>query len=219
MDLQELPEFAAVGAFVNWTANIAGFDIAERVPGARVSADFFRVAGRTAAMGRTINSDDVRADARVVVLSDALWRLRFGADPNIVGKTVQVNGEGHEVVGVMPDDFIFPAGARIWTPLALSPAAAADRSDADLVRARPACARYFAGAAERCRDDPRRPHRRELSSHTHRMDAAGGAGRGVLRSRTASLHDRTALGGTVPAAHRVRQCRQSAARARDGTAA
>ena len=127
-DLQGLPEFVAVGAFATWTANMAGFDIAERAPGAKVSADFFRVAGRTVTMGRTINGDDVRTDARVVVLSDALWRRAFGGDPNIVGKTVQINGEGHEIVGVMPDDFVFPAGAKVWTPLAFSPAAAADRT-------------------------------------------------------------------------------------------
>jgi putative ABC transport system permease protein len=127
-DLQTLPEFAVVGAFDGWTANIAGFDIAERAPGAKVGADFFRVAGRTAAMGRTLTAEDVRADAAVVVLSDALWRSRFGADNGIVGKTVQVNGVGHEVVGVMPPDFVFPAGTKIWAPLALSPAAAADRT-------------------------------------------------------------------------------------------
>ena len=127
-DLQTLPEFTGVAALMTWTANIAGFDIAERVSGARVSAEFFRVAGRTAALGRTINANDVREDARVIVLSHALWQQRFGADPGIVGKSVRLNGGGREVVGVMPDDFIFPAGARVWTPLALAPAAAADRT-------------------------------------------------------------------------------------------
>ncbi|HET9267900.1 MAG TPA: ABC transporter permease, partial [Vicinamibacterales bacterium] len=127
-DLRALPEFTGLAALVNWTANIAGFDIAERAPGAKVSADFFQVAGRTAALGRTFSADDVREDARVVVLSDALWRRRFGADAGIIGKTVQVNGVGHVVIGVMPDDFVFPAGVKIWTPLALSPAAAADRT-------------------------------------------------------------------------------------------
>jgi len=127
-DLRALPEFTGVAALVGWTANIAGFDIAERAPGSRVSADFFQVAGRTPALGRTFTADDVRENQRVVVLSDALWQRRFGADPGIVGKTVQVNGEGHVVVGVMPHDFVFPAGTKIWTPLSLSPAEAADRA-------------------------------------------------------------------------------------------
>jgi putative ABC transport system permease protein len=132
-DLQGVSEFAAVGAFANWTANLAGFDVAERAPGVKVTAGFFRVAGRLAAMGRTIDATDTRADAKVVVLSDGLWRRRFGGDPKIIGKIVQVNGEGHEVLGVMPDDFVFPAGAQIWAPLSLSAAAAADRTVRSLI--------------------------------------------------------------------------------------
>ncbi len=131
-DLQTLPEFAGAAALSTWIANLAGFDIAERVPGARVSAGFFQVAGRNPTMGRTFTAEDIREDQRVVVLSHGLWQRRFGADPAIVGKTVQVNGEGHLVVGVMPDDFVFPAGARIWTPLALQPSAATDRSTRNL---------------------------------------------------------------------------------------
>lgn len=127
-DLHNLPEFAGVSAFDMWTANIAGFDVPERASGARVSAEFFRVAGRTAALGRTIGAEEVRDAARVVVLSHALWQQRFGSDPGIVGKSVQVNGEGRTVIGVMPDDFVFPAGARLWTPLALTPAEAANRT-------------------------------------------------------------------------------------------
>jgi putative ABC transport system permease protein len=127
-DLQALPEFAGVSAFDMWTANIAGLDVPERASAARVSAEFFRVAGRTAALGRTIGAADVRQGTRVVVLSHALWQQRFGADPATVGKDVQINGEGRVVVGVMPADFIFPAGARLWTPLTLSPAEAANRT-------------------------------------------------------------------------------------------
>ncbi len=127
-DLHTLPEFAAVSAFDTWTANIAGSDLPERASGARVSAEFFRVAGRTAVLGRTIVAEDVRDDARVIVLSHALWQQRFGGEPGIVGRSVQVNGEGRVVVGVMPDDFVFPAGARVWAPLALAPADAANRT-------------------------------------------------------------------------------------------
>ena len=127
-DLHGLREFAEVSAFDMWTANIAGFDVPERASAARVSAEFFRVAGRTAVLGRTIGAEDVRDDAQIVVLSHTLWEQRFGSDPAIVGKSVQVNGEGRVVVGVMPEDFVFPAGVRLWTPLALAPAAAANRT-------------------------------------------------------------------------------------------
>ena len=59
-DLHTLPEFTGVSAFDMWTANIAGSDVPERASAARVSAEFFRVAGRTAALGRTIGAEDVR---------------------------------------------------------------------------------------------------------------------------------------------------------------
>jgi putative ABC transport system permease protein len=131
-DLRTLPEFTGVAALSSWTANIAGTDLAERAPGAKVSAEFFQVAGRSAALGRTFTADDVREDRRVVVLSGGLWQRRFGADPVIVGTSVLVNGEAHMVVGVMPDDFAFPPGAKIWTPLALQPPAAADRTTRSL---------------------------------------------------------------------------------------
>jgi predicted permease len=127
-DLRELRQFAAVGALVNWTANVAGFDSPERADAARVSSDFFRVTGRTAALGRTFSADDVLDGRRVVVLSHGLWRRRFGGDSGVIGATVRINGEGHQVIGVMPDDFVFPAGTQLWAPLVLSPRAAADRT-------------------------------------------------------------------------------------------
>ncbi len=127
-DLRELRQFAAVGALANWTANVAGFDIPERVDAARVSTDFFKMTGRSAAVGRTFTEDDIRDDRRVVVLSHGLWQRRFGGDSRVIGSTVRINGEDHQVIGVMPDDFIFPAGTELWAPLALSPDAAADRT-------------------------------------------------------------------------------------------
>lgn len=131
-DLRALTEFEAVSAFVSWTANVAGFDLPERAPGARVSADFFKVAGRTAALGRTFTHGDVVADRRVVVLSHGLWRRRFGGDSRVIGATIRVNGEGYEVIGVTPPDFVFPTGAQLWAPLALSPTEANDRTTRSL---------------------------------------------------------------------------------------
>ncbi len=131
-DLRTLGELSAVGAFAYWTANIAGFDVPERAGAARVSADFFKVTGRTVALGRPFAADDFLADRRVVVLSYGLWQRRFGGDSDLVGATVRINGEGHQVIGVMPADFVFPTGAQLWAPLALSPAAAADRTTRSL---------------------------------------------------------------------------------------
>jgi putative ABC transport system permease protein len=131
-DLQSLRELAAVAASDDWTANIAGYDVPERAVAARVSADFFRMTGRRPVLGRAFAPDDFREDRRVVLLSHGLWQRRFGGDSAVVGATVRINGEGHQVIGVMPADFAFPVGVQIWAPLALSPAAAADRTTRSL---------------------------------------------------------------------------------------
>ena len=131
-DLRALGEFSSVSALVDWTANIAGIDVPERVSGARVGADFFRTTGRTAALGRTFTADDITMDRRVVVLSYGLWQRRFGADARVIDRTVRINGEGYRVIGVMPEDFVFPTGTHLWVPLAMSPAAAADRASRSL---------------------------------------------------------------------------------------
>ena len=149
-DVAALREFSAVSALQEWTANVAGFDVAERVGGGRVSAGFFRMAGRTAAMGRTLTDEDVTLDRRVVVLSHGLWRRRFGGDARVVGSTVRLNGEGHQVIGVMPPDFVFPAGTDVWAPLALTPDQAADRATRSLfvlARLAPGVSRERAAAA------------------------------------------------------------------------
>ena len=149
-DVAGLREFSAVSALEEWTANIAGFDIAERVGGGRVSANFFNMAGRTAVMGRTLTDEDITLHRRVVVLSHGLWRRRFGGDARVLGSTVRINGEGHLVVGIMPPDFVFPAGTDLWAPLALSPEQAADRTTRSvfvLARLAPGVSRERAAAA------------------------------------------------------------------------
>ena len=149
-DLRALPEFSAVAASADWTANIAGHDVPERAVASRVSADFFRMAGRTVALGRPFAPDDFREDRRVVILSHGLWQRRFGGDSAIVGSTVRINGEGHQVIGVAPADFVFPVSVQLWAPLALSPAGAVDRTTRSLfvlARLAPGVSRERATAA------------------------------------------------------------------------
>jgi putative ABC transport system permease protein len=87
------------------------------VPGDRVSSDFFDALGVMPTRGRVFSSEEQRHDGfRVVILSDSLWR-RLGADPNLVGKTVEINREPYMVVGIMPRGFNFPAGDEVWFPL------------------------------------------------------------------------------------------------------
>ena len=132
-DLAALPEFSAAAAVRGFAANIAGEDLPERVNGVRASADFFHLAGRSALIGRTFQPDEATPGKdRVVVLSYGLWQRRFGGDSSVVGNTVRLNGEAWTVIGVMPRDFIFPAGTQLWVPLALSGTYALDRKSREL---------------------------------------------------------------------------------------
>jgi putative ABC transport system permease protein len=85
--------------------------------GVRVSADFFGVFGVKAASGRTfLPNEDEPGAAPVAVISDALWRNRFASDPNVIGKSIGVNGTSTVILGVMPAGFDYPNGSEIWIP-------------------------------------------------------------------------------------------------------
>ena len=82
-----------------------------------VSADFFRVMGTTALLGRTLMPEDfVPGNHRVIVISEPLWRTQFGSDPSIHQKKFILEGEPYSVVGVMPPEFRYPAGRDVWAP-------------------------------------------------------------------------------------------------------
>jgi putative ABC transport system permease protein len=89
-----------------------------RLTGAAVTHGFFDVLGVRPALGRFFGpGHDVAGAGRTVVLSDATWRSRFGADPAIVGRALSLSGESFQVLGVAPPGFEFPRGAELWTPL------------------------------------------------------------------------------------------------------
>lgn len=101
--------FERLSAFGNWNVNLTGQGDAERLAGLRVSADFFSLLGVDAAFGRTLLAEDDRPGApRVVVMTYGLWQRRFGADRNVVGRNILLNGESFTVVGVLPPQFFFP---------------------------------------------------------------------------------------------------------------
>jgi putative ABC transport system permease protein len=111
--------FADIAVIRHTTFNLAGGDRAERAEGARVSVNFFRVFGVQPQLGRTFAKDEETVgNDRVLVLSDAYWRRRFGADPTIVGRLLSVNGWQYTVVGVMPRKFAYPPDAEVWSPFA-----------------------------------------------------------------------------------------------------
>jgi putative ABC transport system permease protein len=115
--------FSKVAVQSGWGVNLTGIGEPERLNGQRVSADFFAAYGATAARGRTFAADeDQPGKNHEVVLTDALWKRRFGSDPDIIGKTISLNGEPYQIIGVMPADFksFFNSQAEIFTPLALT---------------------------------------------------------------------------------------------------
>lgn len=117
-------ESVALLGSVNWPATMTIDGAQVRVSGNAVSADFFDVLRARPLLGRTFRRDDDGPSApSVLVLSHAAWTTRFGADPEIVGRSIRVNAGGEssieesfEVVGVMPPEFFFPRGAEYWAP-------------------------------------------------------------------------------------------------------
>jgi hypothetical protein len=87
-----------------------------------VTADLFGVLGVRPALGRTfLPGEDRPGRSGVVILGHGLWSQRFGSDSSILGRTLQLNGTPHTVVGVMPPGFAFPvAESRIWVPTTIS---------------------------------------------------------------------------------------------------
>lgn len=86
-----------------------------------VSSDFFSVLQSNPLLGRSFSpEEDQPGHDRVAVLSYRLWQEHFAADPHIVGKAIQLDSQNYIVIGVMGDEFRYPSGAALWTPLAMT---------------------------------------------------------------------------------------------------
>ena len=116
-------------------ANVTGDGTPEIVLGRRVTANFFSVLGVQPVVGRAFTESDDTSEARVVVISHALWQRRYGGDPGIVGRTISMSVERvgdvkHEVVGVAPPSFVFLSREiDYWVPMHFSPEEAATRGN------------------------------------------------------------------------------------------
>ena len=113
--------FESVASYQSSASSLTGGQEPERVPSANVTASFLPTLGVRPAIGRNFTDDEDRAGGpQVAILSDALWRRRYGADPGMIGKTIQVDGITREVVGIMPADFHFPdATTQLWIPMGI----------------------------------------------------------------------------------------------------
>lgn len=110
-------EHMAAYGFQSFT--VGGTERPEAIQGATVASDFFRLLRVQPLLGRTFAPDEDRpGQGHVVVLGYNLWRDHFASDSNIVGRTILLNGETYNVVGVMPQTFQFPSWGKLWVPLA-----------------------------------------------------------------------------------------------------
>jgi putative ABC transport system permease protein len=102
--------------------NLTGGDRPEQIQGIRVSADYFRVFGAPMTIGRTFSSEEDRPGGpAVAVISNGLWRSRYGGDPGIINRTIDVGGEPYSVIGVLGRTFTNVPKSDIWLPLKPDP--------------------------------------------------------------------------------------------------
>ncbi|MEK6303160.1 MAG: ABC transporter permease [Acidobacteriota bacterium] len=113
--------FEQVATTTGWNVNLTGAGEPERLQAARVSFNYFTTLGAEPIQGRTfLAEEDHPGSNRVVVLSHGLWVRRFGADPNIVGTTLALDGQSYTVIGIMPADFVVPPSVELWSPIAFT---------------------------------------------------------------------------------------------------
>jgi putative ABC transport system permease protein len=132
------PDKVTAGDFTDWKARsrsfdgwgfywdtphtLTGTDTPQSVFGVDFSSNFFALLGASPLLGRTFaQGEGEPGKDRVVVLSHHLWQSAFGGDPLIIGRTIRLDGDSYEVIGVMPASFAHPfALTDLWTPAALA---------------------------------------------------------------------------------------------------
>jgi predicted permease len=119
---QNVQLFEAIALWETVSLNFSDGANAERIEGLRVTADFAKVLGVEPLLGRMFTAEEDRPKApAVTVIGEGLWRDRFGASADVLGRTMKLDGVTHTIVGVMPAAAAFPADMRVWVPLAGDP--------------------------------------------------------------------------------------------------
>ena len=121
--------FRSASAYSWWSPNLTGAGEPISFNAARVAAGFFATLDAAPMLGRTFAADEhTPGRDGVVILSYPLWQRQFSGSRAVLGRTIHLDDRPYTIVGVMGKNFDFPVSARLWTPLALTPAEAADRS-------------------------------------------------------------------------------------------
>src|SRR5262249_36352334 len=126
LEYRQSQSFAHFAGFSTGAVTLTGAGEPLRVPATWGTSEFFGVMGTKPFLGRVFTSEEFHTGGnQVAVLSYGLWQDRFGSNPEIIGKTIRLNGQSCTVAGVMPRDFNFPSNdVDIWQPLPISPASA-----------------------------------------------------------------------------------------------
>ena len=115
--------FESVAGVYPVNANLTEVADPERVEGALVSGNYFTVLGVDPQLGRLFSqADEIPGNAPLVVISDSLWRRRFGGSPNVLGRTVRLDEDPYEIIGVLPASFHHPGRGIVGEPEFFSPA-------------------------------------------------------------------------------------------------
>ena len=120
--------FAGLAALRTAEYELSGVDQPERIPAARISAELMQVLGTPPVLGRAFTREEDTGRQLVAILSDGLWRRKFGADPDVIGRSITLDRRAYTIVGVMPRTFSFPSRgphindvpADVFVPIAFS---------------------------------------------------------------------------------------------------
>ena len=130
-DSKTLTDFAAAQF---WDPNLSDIDQPEQLNGFMVTPSFFKTLGVQPLYGHVFSNDAaVPGRDHQVLLSHALWLSKFGGEQSVIGKSVRLNREAYEVIGIMPSWVKEPFGAQVWAPLALGEKEWADRKVSNLL--------------------------------------------------------------------------------------
>jgi putative ABC transport system permease protein len=108
--------FDAIGAYTDDTRNLVHSGEAQHLTVAQVTPGFWNVFAQPLALGHAFGDEEENHNERVVVLSDALWRKRFGSDAGVIGRDIQLNDDTFRVIGVATPAFRYPSDAQVWIP-------------------------------------------------------------------------------------------------------
>jgi putative ABC transport system permease protein len=129
LDLRkELQSYDQLAGIYEATINLADRNEAQRYEGLFVAGGLFEILGAQAMLGRPLRAADDRPGADpVVVISESVWRSRFAADPEIIGRPIRMNALPATIIGVMPAPFAFPRQSQVWASARFADGLPADR--------------------------------------------------------------------------------------------